>query len=76
MSNQLTSGRQIIKDFFLMLYPRFCERLEGFNLKALSDKNMRILWSLQHGISRKTKTIEHSPEDSRKNDQRCRKHSI
>lgn len=59
-----------------MLYPRSCERLEGFYLNAVSDKNICILWSLGCDISIKTKTVGHSPEDIRKNDPKCIKHSI
>jgi len=56
-----------------MLYP---VRGEGFYLNAVSDKNICVLWALGHNISRKVNVTGHSPEDSRKNDQRCRKHSI
>lgn len=48
---------------------------EGFCLNAVSDENICVLWASKHNISRNMKVIGYSPEDSRKNDQSCRKHS-
>lgn len=76
MGNQLVSKRLIIQFGVFYCYVLHSVRDEGFYLYAVSDENICVLWASEHNISRNMKVIGYSPEDGRKNDQKCRKHSI